>query len=108
MRPLDGLRMAVELRDRVVLPGERERAVREQPAEDRNGLDHPHAPVFVQSFEFASLRSVRGRSRVRLIQLVDDEPGPVSDARLKDIASYADGVGLNSRLVIPAGADRAR
>lgn len=63
------------------------------------------APVFIQSFESGNLRALRPRTRVRLIQLIDLQKDPIADAQLRDIATYADGVGLNTRLVVPAGPD---
>ena len=83
------------------------------PLEDRllasleaHGWNSHDAPVFIQSFETGNLRALRLRTSVQLILLIDQQPQPIDDARLHEIASYADGVGLNTRLVIPAGADR--
>ena len=65
------------------------------------------APVFIQSFETENLRALRHQTTVRLILLLDNpQQQPLDDTRLRDIASYADGLGLNTRLVIPAGPDR--
>jgi glycerophosphoryl diester phosphodiesterase len=71
-----------------------------------HGWNARDAPVFIQSFEPGNLRTLHARTKVRLIELIDQEAGQLDDARLRDIASYADGVGLNTRLVIPAGPDR--
>jgi glycerophosphoryl diester phosphodiesterase len=38
---------------------------------DRAGWNRQNAPVYVQSFETANLRYLRGKTRVRLVQLVD-------------------------------------
>lgn len=70
-----------------------------------HGWDDRDAPVFLQSFEASSLQDLRRRTRVRLIQLLDQGTEPISDARLKEIASYADGIGPDRRLVVPAGPD---
>jgi glycerophosphoryl diester phosphodiesterase len=61
-------------------------------------------PVFVQSFEPSSLQRLRPLTHVRLMQLVD-EGADISPQRLAAIAKYADGVGPNKRLVVPAGPD---
>jgi glycerophosphoryl diester phosphodiesterase len=81
------------------------------PLEDRllaalraHGRDTREAPVFIQSFEAANLRALRSRTRVRLVQLVSDT-SQVSPRALRDIATYADAVGVNSRLIVPAQPD---
>jgi glycerophosphoryl diester phosphodiesterase len=58
------------------------------------GLDRPDAPVFVQSFDPATLRELRARLPVPLVQLI----GPAvwfdamaSPAGLGQVATYADG-----------------
>jgi len=56
-------------------------------------------PVFLQSFEAGSLRLLKTMTDLPLIQLLD-EPG-----RLEEIATYADGIGPNKRLIVPAGLD---
>jgi len=68
------------------------------------GWNRRESPVFIQSFEDGNLRELRKKTPVRLIQLVA-YPATLDDARLKDIASYADGVGAEKRLVIPIAAD---
>lgn len=70
------------------------------------------APVFIQSFEVENLKALRGKTKVRLIQLIDEKGSPPDRADLtyrmmatadglKTIATYADGVGPNKALVIP-------
>jgi glycerophosphoryl diester phosphodiesterase len=66
-----------------------------------HGLDRRDAPVFVQSFEAANLRALRAESPVRLVQLVSDST-QVTPAALREIATYADGIGANARLIVPA------
>jgi glycerophosphoryl diester phosphodiesterase len=68
------------------------------------GLNSREAPVFIQSFEQANLRELRKGTKVRLVQLVAT-PALLSDAGLKDITSYADGVGAEKRLVLPVNDD---
>ena len=97
------------------------------PLEDRllttlsaHGWNHRDAPVFIQSFETDNLRELRRKTSVRLVQLIDGSDGPwdrwddttlhavadlVSDSGLREIASYADGIGPDRRLVIPAASD---
>ena len=74
---------------------------------DKHGWNSREAPVFIQSFEQGNLRELRKKTRVRLIQLISnmrmfDSPGV--DV-LKDIATYADGIGPEKRLIIPVKPD---
>ncbi|WP_409592333.1 glycerophosphodiester phosphodiesterase [Sphingobium sp.] len=82
----------------------------------RYGYQTEADPVFIQSFEVGNLKALRAVSRLRLIQLVDSEGGP-ADAPgtsyadmmaiqgLKQIADYADGIGLPAAMVLtPEGA----
>ncbi|MFO0231174.1 glycerophosphodiester phosphodiesterase [Gemmatimonas sp.] len=62
------------------------------------GLDRRDAPVYIQSFEDGNLRALRGQTRVRLVYLVSERA--LTPARLRDIATFADGVGVNQRLVV--------
>jgi glycerophosphoryl diester phosphodiesterase len=72
------------------------------------GLDQSGAPVFVQSFDPASLRLLRTELPVPLVHLVDDDtPELVAPDGLSDIAGYADAVGVRKNLVIPLTADGA-
>lgn len=92
------------------------------PMEDRlvavlqaNGWNRADAPVYIQSFEVANLRYLSSVTRVRLVQLMDSRGRPWDftmrgDARtyadmakpdgLREIATYARGVGPNKALVI--------
>lgn len=63
------------------------------------GLDRADAPVFIQSFEDGNLRTLATQTRVRLIQLVSTAP-QVTPAALRDIATYAYGVGANTRQIV--------
>jgi glycerophosphoryl diester phosphodiesterase len=89
----------------------------------RNGLNTPHAPVFVQSFEVGSLRRLRQLGiRVPLIQLLSATglpydsmvvgSGPtyadmLTTAGLATIAQYAQGIGPDKNVVIPRTADNS-
>ena len=88
---------------------------------ERHGYRGPDAPVFVQSFETANLRRLRGMTRVPLVQLLGASGRPwdfvlandprgyadlVTPAGLAGIASYADGIGPPTTLVIPIVAGR--
>lgn len=81
------------------------------------GLNTSKAEVFIQCFEMEPLRALHKQTSVRLIQLLsggdipydrkiagDTRNGPalVTPAGLKDIATYAFGVGLNTRMVVGA------
>ena len=69
---------------------------------DRHGWNRPTAPVFIQSFE-TNLREIRPKTSLKLIQLLEGKVP--TDADLRTIKSYANGIGPNTRLVIPAIAD---
>ncbi len=83
------------------------------PLEDRlvDALKRHHwndrkAPVFIQSFEEDSLRRLRPKTPVHLIQLVDEKGSALVDnAGLKKIATYADGIGPNKLLIVPVAPD---
>jgi glycerophosphoryl diester phosphodiesterase len=85
-----------------------------------NGLDDKRSPVIIQSFETGNLRELDRSTNVRLAQLVDCSGAPydlvasgdprtyadlVTRGGLKQIARYADGVGLCKDLMIPRTAD---
>jgi glycerophosphoryl diester phosphodiesterase len=70
----------------------------------KHGWNNRQAPVFIQSFEDGNLRELRKKTTVRLIQLLSpavrfDEDG------LKAIATYADGIGPEKRMLIPVALD---
>jgi glycerophosphoryl diester phosphodiesterase len=69
---------------------------------DRHGWNSRSAPVFIQSFE-PNLRALRTKTPVKLIQLLQGRMP--TDEELRDIKSYADGIGPNTRLVVPANPD---
>lgn len=81
------------------------------PLEDRlldaaraHGLTSKTSSLLVQSFDPASLRRLRPRTAVRLVQLLD-ESADASRPRLAEIAGYADGVAPHKRLIVPARPD---
>jgi len=83
---------------------------------EQNGWNRADAPVYIQSFEVANLRYLSSITRVRLVQLMDSRGRPwdfeargdkrtyvdmATAAGLREIATYAQGVGPNKALVIP-------
>ncbi|ADB30391.1 glycerophosphoryl diester phosphodiesterase [Kribbella flavida DSM 17836] len=83
---------------------------------NRNGLNRPGAKVFVQSFEVANLKALDPQLRVPLVQLTSASGAPydfvaagdkrtyadvVSAAGLREVATYAEGVGPAKDQVIP-------
>jgi glycerophosphoryl diester phosphodiesterase len=70
------------------------------------------APIFIQSFEVGNLQALRSKTKLRLIQLMDEKGSPAdrpdltypamaTPGGLKAVAAYADGIGPNKALVIP-------
>ena len=73
-------------------------------------------PVFIQSFEVANLKALSRKTSLRLVQLINNGGQPydftlagdkrtyadlVTPKGLKEIATYADGIGANTGLIIP-------
>lgn len=86
----------------------------------RWGYSGKQAPVIIQSFEVANLKDLRRMTRVPLAQLINSSGAPydfvlsgdrrtyadlATRAGLRDIAKYADGVGVNKELIIPRDAN---
>jgi glycerophosphoryl diester phosphodiesterase len=85
-----------------------------------NGYTKKTDPVFIQSFETGNLRQLSTMTKLRLVQLLDVEtlkpydfvvsgdPRTYADlmtpAGLKEIATYADGIGPNKNSIVPRGA----
>jgi glycerophosphoryl diester phosphodiesterase len=69
----------------------------------KHGWNGPGAPVFIQSFEVGSLKALKPLTPLPLVQLLDPQAAPLPDARLREIAGYAQAVGLHQRLIVPAG-----
>jgi len=92
------------------------------PVEDRlaallkkNELDSASAPVFVQCFEVTPLKTIRAKTKARLVLLTAGEGGPadlpnvtysqlVSPSGLKEVALYADGLGPEKTQIVPQDA----
>ncbi|WP_232376956.1 glycerophosphodiester phosphodiesterase [Amycolatopsis aidingensis] len=87
---------------------------------NRNGLNHRHAKVYVQSFEVSNLEQLEHELRVPLVQLIGGSGAPydfvakgdprtyddlVTRAGLAEIARYADGIGPDKNRVIPRDED---
>lgn len=75
-------------------------------------------PIYIQSFETGNLKALRGMTDLPLIQLLDSQGGPydlqgagrtyrdlATPSGLAEIAGYADGIGPNKRLIVPARPD---
>ena len=93
------------------------------PVEDRlvallkkNDLDSATAPVFVQCFEVTPLKTIRAKTKARLVLLTAGQGGPpdlpnvtysqlVSPSGLKAVALYADGLGPEKTQIVPQDAD---
>jgi glycerophosphoryl diester phosphodiesterase len=82
---------------------------------EAGGYDDESDAVYVQSFEVGNLRELDTMTDVRLVQLAGCSGSPADDPRpysrilsprgLKDVASYADGIGPCKDLVIPRRKD---
>ncbi|KRE23606.1 esterase-like activity of phytase family protein [Agromyces sp. Soil535] len=85
-----------------------------------NGLDSAGAPVIVQSFEVGNLKELDGATDVTLAQLISSSGRPydftvagdtrtyadlATPAGLAEIATYADGIGVEKSVAIPRTAD---
>jgi glycerophosphoryl diester phosphodiesterase len=86
---------------------------------NKNGYVDEKSPVFIQCFEPSTLKRFHEQTKIRLIQLVDEEGQPYDftvkkDARtcldmvkpdgLAEIAKYAQGIGPNKNLILPRDA----
>ncbi|GAA0360688.1 glycerophosphodiester phosphodiesterase [Microbispora corallina] len=86
----------------------------------RHGWQDRRDRVFIQSFETANLRDLRTRTTLPLIQLINASGAPydrvaagdpltydgmVTPQGLRDVAEYADGVGVATSRIVPAGPD---
>jgi glycerophosphoryl diester phosphodiesterase len=71
---------------------------------DAYGLRGKTDLAFIQSFDPESLRRLRTMTHVRLVQLTESV-ADVQPVRLDAIATYADGIGVEKRLVLPVSAD---
>ncbi len=75
------------------------------------GLNKHDSPVFIQSFEVGNLQALHAKTKLPLIQLMDDSGAPAdrpdlpyatmaSAEGLKAVAQYASGIGPNKSMVI--------
>ncbi len=84
----------------------------------RHHLDRPNAPVLLQSFETGNLRELAAMTSVPLVQLVEAGGAPydleaagdprcyadlLTPSGLREVATYAAGLGLHKNLVLPDG-----
>jgi glycerophosphoryl diester phosphodiesterase len=78
----------------------------------RAGLNRRGAPVFIQSFEVGNLQRLRSRTPLRLMQLISAAGSPpdstaltygsmLTPAGLRRVRQYADGIGVEKKLVLP-------
>jgi glycerophosphoryl diester phosphodiesterase len=66
-----------------------------------HGLDHAGSGVLLQSFEPECLQRLRLGTRLPLVQLVEDpRSGLLSPAGLADVATYAEALGVDVRLLL--------
>ena len=83
---------------------------------EANGFGSRSAPVYIQSFEVGNLRELATMTRVPLVQLINCTGAPydlvaagdprtyadlVTPAGLREIARYADGIGVCKDVMIP-------
>lgn len=81
-----------------------------------NGYRGRKAPVFIQSFEVANLKAIRSMTDLPVVQLLSGKGRPedfrlagdnrtyadiASAAGLREVATYADGIGPSKEMVIP-------
>ena len=73
----------------------------------RHGLDRRNAPVFVQSFEDGNLRALHRDYRLRapLVFLAGGPTPLITPDGLRDLATFASGLGPTKDLIIPRNAD---
>lgn len=85
----------------------------------RWGYRGKDAPIFIQSFEVGNLRALRKKTQIPIVQLMEASGAPydfvaggdkrtyadlATSAGLKEIAQYADAVGVDKSMVIPRDA----
>lgn len=81
-----------------------------------NGYEGANAPVFIQSFEVSNLQDLAKKTDLPLVQLLNEHGKPydfvasgdnrtyadlAATSGLKEIAKYAQAVGVNKNLVVP-------
>jgi glycerophosphoryl diester phosphodiesterase len=83
-----------------------------------NGYRRKSDPVFIQSFEVKNLQDLSRKTQLPLVQLINEGGKPfdfvvandprtyadlITPAGLKEIRTYADGIGANKNLIVPRG-----
>lgn len=82
---------------------------------DKYGLNAKSAPIFIQSFEVQNLKTLAGKTQIKLIQLMSEDGGPwdsqngpsmnyqdmAKSAGLAEIAKYAFGIGPQKSMIVP-------
>jgi glycerophosphoryl diester phosphodiesterase len=81
-----------------------------------NGYQGRRAAVYIQSFEVSNLKDLDDMTRLRLVQLINEEGKPydfvvsgdprnyadlITREGLAEIATYADGIGPSKNLIVP-------
>ncbi|NAS24755.1 glycerophosphodiester phosphodiesterase [Herbidospora sp. NEAU-GS84] len=83
---------------------------------DRYGWRRSGDPVIIQSFEVGNLKALRPKTKLKLAQLIDAAGKPFDTATLtydqmvtreglREIRTYANGIGVNTRRILPVGPD---
>ena len=86
----------------------------------RRGWTSRESPVFIQSFEIANLKALRKRTSLKLVQLIAASGSPfaagdrsisyaamLTPDGLRQVAQYADGIGVERSLIQPVDAQGA-
>ncbi len=71
----------------------------------RHGYRDASEPVFIQSFESENLQIARGKTKLRLVRLIEAAGPLITTAGLRQIAAFADGIGPSKDLIQPVSAD---
>ncbi len=86
---------------------------------DEYGLNSFDSPVFIQSFETQNLKQLSTKTKVKLIQLMQEDDGPwdsqdkwvvsykvmANKEGLKEISKYAYGIGPQKTMILPRDAN---
>ena len=83
---------------------------------EKAGYAKASDPIFIQSFEVGNLKRLRKLTKLRLIQLMDDNGGPpdingvtyadmATPTGMREIATYANGVGVAKAMILPLDAN---
>ncbi|MCB9686545.1 MAG: glycerophosphodiester phosphodiesterase [Alphaproteobacteria bacterium] len=66
------------------------------------GLDDGRANVWIQSFESGNLKAIREKVRTKLLRLVDTDLATLSEEGMREVATFANGLGLHKSHLIGA------